>query len=306
VSAGGGATVESAPVREGPTVPPFLVLFVSVLAMSWAAPLIRFGTAPPLAISFWRLALSLPMIALMITWRGEWGDLRRLGTREWIVAGLAGVFLAGHFATWIASVTLTSVAASVALVSTQPVWVALMALAFLGERPHPRQWIGIGMAVVGAAVIGWGDWAGGEEPLRGDLLALVGAFLVAAYYVIGRSLRQGMSLWPYVMVVYGFATLTLLLAMVASDLPLAAGYPARDWWVFLALAVGPMMIGHTSQNWALRYLPAYAVNLTLLGEPVGSTLIAWLLPGISETPPFAALAGGMLILSGILLGLKRR
>jgi len=289
---------------RGSALPPYGVLIVSVLAMSWAAPLIRFSDAPPLVISFWRLALSLPFIAAMIAARGEVRELRRLAPREVGVAALAGVFLAGHFATWIASVQLTSVAASVALVSTQPVWVALFALAFLGERPLPRQWGGIAVAVAGAAVIGWGDWSGGADPLRGDVLALMGALLVAVYYVIGRRLRRGISLWPYVGIVYGFATVTLLLGVLGSGLPLL-GYGAPEWLIFLGLALGPMMLGHTGQNWALRYLPAYAVNLTLLGEPVGATLIAWVLPGIAETPPLATVAGGVLILSGILIGLRR-
>jgi drug/metabolite transporter (DMT)-like permease len=284
----------------------FAILFLSVAAMSWAAPIIRFTDAPPLAVSFWRLALSLPLIAVLLIARGELGALARLRMREWIVAALAGVFLAAHFATWIASVTLTSVAASVALVATQPVWVALFGMVALREAPAPRQWLGIGVAVTGAAVIGWGDRAGGADPLLGDMLALTGAILAAAYYVIGRRLRQGIGLWPYVAVVYGFATLTLFVALLASGDPIVETYARRDWLVFLALAVGPMMIGHTGQNWALRYLPAYAVNLTLLGEPVGATLIAWRLPAIAESPPFLTLAGGMLILSGIVVGMRRR
>jgi drug/metabolite transporter (DMT)-like permease len=232
--------------------------------------------------------------------------VRALRGREWAVAGVAGVFLAGHFASWIASVSLTSVAASVALVSTQPVWVALFAMVALRERPRPQQWLGIVVAVLGAAWIGWGDMEAGPEPLRGDLLALLGALLVAAYYVIGRGLRRRIDLWPYVAVVYGAATLALLVALLATRTPLAAPYTSVDWLVFLALAVGPMMIGHTGQNYALRYLPAYAVNLSLLGEPVGATLIAWMLPGIAEVPTAAALGGGALILGGILLGLRRR
>lgn len=288
------------------TASPFLVLFISVAAMSWAAPLIRFSDAPALAISFWRLALALPLIGAALTVRGEWSALRRLSRRDWAVSGLAGVFLAAHFATWIASVNLTSIAASVALVSTQPVWVAILALVALRERPLPSQWGGIALAVVGAAVIGWGDLGGGADPLLGDALALAGALFVAAYYVIGRALRQRVGLWPYVAVVYGFATLALLAALLISGQSPAGPYVPTDWLVFGALAAGPMMIGHTGQNWALRYLPAYAVNLSLLGEPVGATLIAWLLPGIAETPPSAALAGGMLILGGIVLGLRRR
>lgn len=289
-----------------PLLSPFGVLFVSVLAMSCAAPLVRFSDANPLAISFWRLAISLPLIAAMLTLLGQWGELRRLRGTEWAVAGVAGVLLAGHFATWIASVQYTSVAASVALVSTQPVWVALFAMVTLGEKPHPRQWAGIALAVAGAAVIGWGDLDGGSRPLLGDLLALIGAVLVAGYYVIGRKLRQRVETWAYVGVVYGFAALALLISLLVTRVPLAAGYSSTDWLVFLALALGPMMIGHTGQNYALGFLPAYAVNLTLLGEPVGATVLAWLLPGIAEVPTLEALAGGVLILSGILLGLRRR
>ncbi|MEX0912123.1 MAG: DMT family transporter [Gemmatimonadota bacterium] len=300
-----GAAAAPSAGRRAP-VSPSVVLFISVLAMSWAAPLIRFATADALAISFWRVAIALPCIAAMLTLRREWSDLAILRPREWATAILAGVFLAGHFATWIASVALTSVAASVALVATQPVWVAIFALVALGERPSSRQWAGIVIAVLGAGVIGWGDLGGGADPIRGDLLALAGAMLVAGYYVIGRNLRVGIGLWPYVGIVYGAAAVTLLLALLSTGQPVFGPYPARDWLVFLGLAAGPMMIGHTGQNWALRYLPAYAVNLTLLGEPLGATIIAWLLPAIAETPPVEAVLGGTLILTGILLGLRRR
>ncbi|HEV2147932.1 MAG TPA: DMT family transporter [Longimicrobiaceae bacterium] len=294
-----------AAVPERPPVPPPLVLLVSVLAISWAAPLVRFAEAPSLAVAFWRLALSVVLIAGVLTARGEWGALRRLSRRDLGTAALAGVFLAGHFATWIASIGLTSVAASVVLVSTAPIFVAVLSALFLRERPGRRQWAGIGVAVAGAAWIGWGDFRGGADPLRGDLLALAGALLVAAYYVLGRRLRARIEIWPFVGVVYGCAALALLAALPLAGVPLG-GYPPADWAVFAGLAVGPMLVGHTGQNWALRYLPAYVVNLSLLGEPVGATLIAWLLPGIAETPPPAALVGGGLILVGILLGMGRR
>lgn len=289
-----------------PPVPPAAVLFVSVLAMSTAAPLVRFATTDPLAISFWRLTLALPLIALLLTIRGEWGALRQLGRREWMISILAGVLLAAHFWSWVASVTLTSVAASVALVSTQPVWVALFAMVALRERPDPRHWVGIGVAVLGAVVIGWGDLSGGPDPIRGDALALAGAFFVAGYYVIGRGLRRGIGLWPYVFVVYGCASAVLLIALLVTGAPIATGHETHDWLVFLGLALLPTMIGHTGQNWALRYLPAYLVNLTLLGEPVGATLLAWALPGIREAPPLAAVVGGVIILSGIVIGTRRK
>ncbi|HEX2093991.1 MAG TPA: DMT family transporter [Longimicrobiaceae bacterium] len=296
------ARVEAVP---RPEVPPALVLLLSILAISWAAPLVRFSQAPALAVSFWRLAFSVALIAAVLTVRREWGALRRLSRGDLLTAAVAGVFLAGHFATWITSIGMTSVAASVLLVDTAPVFVAVLSAVFLRERPSRRQWAGILLAVAGAGWIGWGDFQGGTDPLKGDLLALSGAVLVAGYYVIGRRLRARIELWPFVGVVYGCAALTLLAVLPLAGVPYT-GYAPTDWMVFAGLAVGPMMIGHTGQNWALRYLPAYVVNLSLLGEPVGATLIAWLLPAIAETPPPAALGGGALILLGLLLGMTRR
>ncbi len=147
----------------GSRVPPATVpiLVVSVLAVSWSAPLIRFTDVPALLVSFWRLAISLPLIAVILTARREWGALAALTRRELAVTALAGVFLAAHFATWIASVNLTSVAAAVTLVATQPVWVAIIALFALKESPTKRQWLGIVVAVLGAAVIGWWSLSGG-------------------------------------------------------------------------------------------------------------------------------------------------
>lgn len=287
-----------------PPVSPTLILLLSVFAVSWAGPLVRFVEAPAIAISFWRLALSCGFIALLLTARNEWGEVRALSRKEWLLSGLAGVFLAGHFVTWITSLELTTVAASVVLVATQPVWVALLSIPLLGERPHAMQWAGLLLAVAGASYVGWGDFSGDPGSLRGDLLALSGAVLAAAYYVLGRGLRQRMTIWPYVGVVYGAATVALLVIMLGTATPFV-GYPRTDWLVFLALAVGPMMIGHTGQNWALRYLPAYAVNVSILGEPIGATLIAWLLPGIREEPPVTVLVGGVLILAGIALGMRR-
>lgn len=290
---------------ERPPVSPGVVLVLSVFALSWAGPLVRFTGAPALAISFWRLAIACGIVGVLLLVRGEWRELRLLHRRDWALAGLAGLFLAGHFVTWIASLQLTTVAASVVLVSTQPLWVALLSIPFLRERPRPVQWAGIGLAMAGAAWVGWGGGSGGAGNVQGNLLALSGAALAAAYYVLGRGLRRRVSIWPYVGVVYGGAALMLLLALIVSGTPVV-GYATNDWVVFAALAIGPMMIGHTGQNWALRYLPAYAVNVSLLGEPVGATIIAWLLPGIRETPPAAVLLGGALILVGIAMGMRRR
>lgn len=290
---------------QRPIVPPGLVLFVAVAAMSWAGPLVRLATAPALVISAWRLILSVAIIAGVLAVRGGAGVVR-LSRREWGLAAASGLLLALHLWSWIASLDLTSVASSVVLVNTHPILVASLSALVLRERASTLQWVGIGIAVLGAAVIGWGDFHRGASPLLGDALALAGAVLVSGYFIIGRTLRQRLDLRVYIGVVYGIAALTLALGVLVMPGAHLVGWPARDWLVFLALAAGPMMIGHTGVNYALRFVPAYVANVTLLGEPVGSALIAWLLPQIRERPPAQTLVGGALILVGIALGVRRR
>jgi drug/metabolite transporter (DMT)-like permease len=285
-----------------PGIPPGMALAGAVLAVSFAGPLVRFSSAEALVISAWRLLFSVAFIALILLARRSLSAGVRIRGREWALGMAAGVLLAGHFWAWIASIQLTTIASSVVLVSTSPLFVAAFSVAFLGERPAGRQWLGIGLAVAGAAVIGWGGLRAGGTALLGDALALSAAVMAAGYFTIGRSLRQKLDLWAYTGVVYGAAAGVLTVAVLASpDVPLT-GYPGQDWLVFLALAAVPMMLGHTGINYALRYLPAYVANLAALGEPVGATLIAWLLPAIREVPSPQTLLGGALILAGIALG----
>ena len=292
-------------LRVRPRVSPVLVMFIAVIAMSWAAPLIRLAGAPPLAIAAWRLTFaSLVLAPLFAGTRGpaEWA---RLSAPERRIAALAGVLLALHFAAWITSLRLTSIAASAVLVSLSPVFAWVFSRAFLGERPGRRQAAGIVLAILGAAVIALGD-AGraGHAALVGDLLALAGAAFGGAYFVIGRRLRAGLGLVAYVTPVYTVAAVVLL-GWAALRGEAFVRYPAGDWLVFAALAVGPMLVGHGGLNYALRYLPAYTVNVAALGEPVGATLIAWTLPAIAEPPGAAAVAGGALAIAGIALALAR-
>ncbi|MEJ2185080.1 MAG: DMT family transporter [Gemmatimonadota bacterium] len=293
------------PTRARPMPPPGFVLLVAVLAVSWAGPLIRFTQAPALAVAMWRLVFSVAFIAVVLVARGGVRQTFRLTAAEWALAVVSGVLLAAHFWSWIASISLTSVASSVVLVNTQPIIVALLSVMFLSERPTRLEAVGIVVAVVGAAVIGWGDFNRGAAPFLGDTLALAGAVFVSGYYVIGRRLRQRLDLWVYIGVVYGIAALTLLVAVALHPSVHMTGYATQDWLVFLALAAGPMMLGHTGVNYALRYMPAYVANLALLGEPVGATLLAWWLPGIREAPSLQTVSGGTLILLGIALGVIR-
>ncbi|HEU4641109.1 MAG TPA: DMT family transporter [Gemmatimonadaceae bacterium] len=293
-----------------PRVPPLLVLLLSVAGISFAAPLIRLSDAHPLAIATWRLAFSLLVIALFLLPSRGWRQWRTLDGAGLALAVAAGVMLALHFWSWNTSVGLTTVAASVVLVNLQPVVVAALSALWLREAPTSRQWMGIAVAMLGALVVAVPDVraAGGAgtsgRALLGDLLALVGAVTAALYYLAGRRVRQTLDLWPYVALVYGACLVTLLVFAAAARVPLWP-QPPRELAIFAALAIGPMMLGHTGMNWALRYLPAYVVNLTTLGEPVGATLLAAALPWIREVPPALTLAGGALVLAGVLVSLPR-
>ena len=304
-----------------PSPPPLvnaaLVLALAVFGISWAAPLIRLSTAPPLVIAGWRLVIAESVLLVLLLWRGEWRAWRTLSPRDHLIAAGAGGMLALHFWSWNASLAYTTVAASVVLVNLQPGFVAIGSAFLLHEAVTRRQVLGLSVGIVGAllvaapAVIGSSAATGlatsaplGMPPrLFGDLLALIGAVTAALYYLAGRRLRATLDIVPYVTLVYGWCTLALVaLALVRGD-PLGP-YGAQDWAIFAALAAGPMLLGHTGMNWALKHLPAHVVNLTVLGEPVGASLLAMLIPAIGERPDVWTIAGGGLILMGAIQALK--
>lgn len=275
---------------------------LGVLAITWAAILVRWADAPPLSIAFWRMALAAACLgafcgaARLRFWRA-WRGV------DWWTGAAAALLLALHFACWIASLAYTTVAASVVLVSTQPVFVALLGRVFLRERPSRNAWMGIGLAIVGTGVIAGADLALDRRALLGDLLALLGALWISGYYILAKVLRASKDLVPYVTVIYGLTAAWLLVAAVASGAELA-GWGAPTWAALAGLALGPTILGHTSMNYALRYMPAFQVNVAILGEPVGAALWAALL--LSEMPGTGTWLGGALVLAGILLTLERR
>jgi drug/metabolite transporter (DMT)-like permease len=287
------------------------VLTAAFLGVSLAGPLVRLSHAHPLVIAAWRLAFSLVIIAIALAITGQWRQWRRLAASELAIALGAGALLALHFWSWNTAVGLTSVAASVVLVNTQPVVVALLSALWLREVPTRRQWIGIAIAMMGALIVASPDFAADganqdahPRALLGDLLSLFGAATAAVYFVVGRRLRVTLDLWAYVGLVYGACLLVLLLLVSVIGAPLAP-QPPRELAIFIALALGPMLLGHTGMNWALKHAPAYVVNLTLLGEPIGATIIAAMLPGIREIPGPATFIGGAVILAGVLLTARR-
>jgi len=289
---------------------PLLVLIVAVLATTYAGPLVRFAAAPALAIAFWRLALVLPVVVVLAAHegsgeRGAVPSARSEGTAPRSLLPLmmlSGLLLALHFWSWIASLRFTTVASSVVLVSLKPGFAWGLAAVWLREYPTRAEAWGIGLAVIGASVIGLGDARLSRGALGGDVLALLGALTGARYYVIGRRVRQTVGIWLYATGVYAVAAAALALLALGYRTPLV-GFGGHDWTVFGAMAAGPMLVGHTGMNYALRHFRATTVNVAALGEPVGATLLAWIIPAIHEVPRLTALGGGLLVLIGIGLAL---
>jgi drug/metabolite transporter (DMT)-like permease len=273
-------------------------MLVSVSAVSTASILIRLTAAPPMAIATWRLILSTLMLLPFFAGRGGFAKLRAMGGRDLLALAGVGVALAVHFASWITSLSYTSVASSVIFVHVDSIFVALVSHFLLGERVSRRVALGIGVAFVGAAVIALGDLGVGEENLVGDALSIVGAVALGVYLMAGRRLRQRLDLTTYVTPVYAVSAAVLALGSVAVGAPLV-GYDAGVMLMFAAIALVPMIFGHTLYNWVLRWVSAPVVSISLLGEPVGASILAFLILG--ESPGPLTLIGGAVTLAGILV-----
>ncbi len=275
------------------------VLAAGIVAISFAAILIRWCAAPPLVIAFYRL-----LFAALFFWitnkSGNLTQLRNLPLKTLRWGGLAGIALALHFAAWITSLNHTSVASSVVLVATSPIFVALGARFILGETARPPLYWGLLLAFAGATAITWQDVESGNSSFFGNLLALAGALFAGVYFLIGRKLRQEMDTAPYVTLCYSAAAILLLLGTLLWRLPLF-DYSSQTFATFLALALVPQVIGHTSFNWALKHLSAPVVSIALLGEPIGASLLAFIF--FKEELGTTTLLGGSLTLLGVALAI---
>lgn len=280
-------------------------LALGLFGVSWSAVLVRLADAPAASVVFWRLLISVLLVLPVLAASGQTTELRRLRGRDWAWVTASGAFLAAHLIAWFLSLEHTSVASSTVLVTVHPLFVGLLSAAWLGEAPDRSEWAGIGLAIGGAAVVGWGDLGGGPQPILGDALALAGAALAALYFVVGRRLRPRLGLWSYVVPVYAVAAVLTGLFLWVRGQPVLGWSPAT-WACFAGLAIGPMLMGHTSFNWALEHVRAYVVSVVLLLEPIGATLLAVAILGSEEVPGSTTVAGGTAVLLGVWLSLRAR
>ncbi|HWH00722.1 MAG TPA: DMT family transporter [Pilimelia sp.] len=290
----------------GPRVDPVTgaAVAVAVAAVATSGPLIAYAAAPALAIAFWRNALAGALLAPVAAVRRR-AELRRLaapaGRREGLVCVLAGVALAVHFATWVPSVKLTTVAAATALGATQPVWQGLIAR-YQGRRLSGGTWLGIGCAVLGAALATGADVAVSPAAVAGDLLAVGGGLAAAVYHALGERARVTVSTTAYTTVAYGVCALVLLTVCLAAGLPLA-GYSGDTWLAILGLVVGAQLLGHSLFNYALHRISATTVSVLILLEVPGAALLAW--AWLGQVPRPVSLAGLGLLLVGVALVVRR-
>lgn len=295
-------------------IPPLLGLIFGIVAVSTASIFIRFAQqeSPSLVIAAGRLSIATLLLSPFVISRA-WHEIKAIPKRTFGFLVLAGLSLGLHFATWISSLEYTSVASSVVLVATAPLWVALLSPLLLKEKITTAVLAGLIISLIGSMVVGLNSacqFADGqiackgfgglvsEKAIVGNLLALAGALFAGGYLMVGRHVRSGLSLLTYTFLVYGIAAVVLLIMVVASGTPVAA-YSAPTWIWIVLLAVVPQLIGHSTFNYFLKTLSATFVSIALLGEPIGTIILAYLF--LHESPSVLEVGGGLLILAGILI-----
>jgi drug/metabolite transporter (DMT)-like permease len=282
----------------------YLGLLVSIIAVSFASIFILSCQAPPLSIAFYRLFFTtLLLVPLLMARKKTRDELRSLPISSVILMIIIGLILAAHFALWITSLKMTSVASSVILVTAHPILVGPVSFYFLKEKLSLVNALGIAIsfAGVGVLVIGnYGYTAFGLDTLEGNILALLGGIAAGLYILGGRTLRKKVSTVTYAFVVYAVGTIALLCICLGLNAPVYH-LASTDYAIILLMAVVSGIFGHTLYNWSLGYIRASVMSVALLGEPIGSSLLAYVVPWIHQEPSMYTVFGGGIILLGIYL-----
>lgn len=277
-----------------------LALAVAIASISFAAIFLRLASPThPLIIAATRLAMAALVLAIPVARALAAG---RLSRRVLASALACGVLYAVHFGTWVTSLTMTSVASSVTLVTATPLLLALLSLATRRDRPERRHWISIALALAGLSLIGWADLSLSPEALAGDALAFTGAVAMALYLLVARSLGERLDVLAFGGLATGAGAIALVVAALCARVPIAFASAESLVWIAMA-ALLPQLVGHTLLTWSLRHATPTAVGIATVGEPVGSTLLAWVWLGEHVTARVAA--GCAITLAAVLLSLRR-
>jgi drug/metabolite transporter (DMT)-like permease len=273
---------------------PYLALFVGALSVSTSAILVKWAHAPASVIAFYRLFFTvLLMTPFFVKYINE---LKEISRRDWMFSVFSGVLLAFHFILWFESLNYTSVTSSVVLVTLQPLFAFVGGYVFFKERLTAGALFSALLAIAGSVIISWGDFRVSGKALFGDMLALLACAMVTGYWLFGQELRKRLSLMTYTYIVYGISSVVLFLYVIAFRLPLFS-YRKVDWLCFVLLAIVPTLLGHSLMNWSVKWVSASTVSMSILLEPVGSSILAYLLLGELIQP--SQWIGGIFILTGI-------
>ncbi|SFJ84216.1 DMT family transporter [Thermoflavimicrobium dichotomicum] len=278
-------------------VPPVLVLFIGIVAVSFSAIFIKWSHAPAAVMGMHRLFFSI-IIMLPFLRKKHVQQLRQVKKRDFFKLGLAGLFLGLHFLFWIGSLKYTSVASSTILLVLQPIFVMIGAYFIFKERTHVKGIISMLIAMLGTVLVGWGDIELSSTALYGDFLSIIGTLAVSFYVLAGQELNKRMSPLLYNVLVFAIASVVLFFYNAYMGYEMIH-YPKNEWIVFLLLALVPTIFGHGLFNWLMQYVSATTISVSILGEPVGSTVLAYFLLG--ETMTLFHLIGGALSIMGVWL-----
>jgi len=276
---------------------PKLIVLIGVVFVSFSSVLTKMSDAPSFVIAAYRLGFTVLLLMPSVL-RGKIPEIRKIDRRSLVICMVSGVFLALHFATWIASIKYTSIASAAVLVNTHPIFIVLASYLLFKEKVTGKILSGIIVAFIGGSIISVGDSTLGTNILLGDMLAVAGAFFVAGYFLIGRIVRQRLSVTTYTFLVYSSSFLTLVILSMITNTPLYP-YPVKELLIFLSLAVFCTILGHSIFNWALEYVPPTFISTAVLGEPVGATI--WAMMIFAEIPTLWQVGGSAIIVFGIYL-----
>lgn len=277
-----------------------LPLIISIIAISFAAIFVKWSSAPATILSMYRMILACLLLVPVVWIKRE--EFRNIGKREWSLLLFSGLFLALHFALWFGSLKLTTVASSTIILALQPI-VALVGGAILfKERTTTAALTTMGIAVVGAVMVGWGDFGLSKNAIIGDILSFLSVIAVVGYLLIGQNAVKKVSHWIYSFCVFGFAAIALAVYNLVTNVAMG-GYDAKEWGIFVLLAIVPT-ISHVINNWLLNYVNATTISMSILGEPVGATILAAIFLG--ERLVGWQIVGGLLVLLGVFLFLTQQ
>lgn len=280
-----------------PPIHPYIPIIIGVISVSLSAIFVKLATADAGVIAFYRMLFSVLMMLPVFLWKYV-GELKELSKKDWIYSSLAGIFLAFHFILWFESLNYTSVASSTVLVTMQPLFAFLGTYLFFGERISRKTMLAGSIAIIGSALISWGDFKISGSALYGDILALIACALITGYLLFGQDVRQRLSLMTYTMVVYSMSVVTLFFYVVLKGESFGP-YPQTEWFWFILLALIPNLLGHNLFNWAVKWVSTNVISIAILFEPVGAAILAMFI--FKEYVTITQVVGGLIVLAGITL-----